>query len=168
MNEALSRLFDEREILAQLHNYCRAMDRCDRDLGKSVFHPDAVADYGAMFKGTGYAFVDSTIDAHYKLQNHLHRITNVSITVSGSVAGSEAYVDARLRGVINGSLLELYSCGRYIDRWEKRDGRWAISARTYLHEMDGRQLVEGAHYACAGRRDLSDLSYSVLACDAVS
>ena len=31
------------------------------ELGRSVFHEDAVADYGAMYQGTGYGFMGSCV-----------------------------------------------------------------------------------------------------------
>ena len=34
------------------------MDRINDALGRSVFHADAVADYGAMFPGTGHGFIE--------------------------------------------------------------------------------------------------------------
>ena len=48
------RHLDERDIVRQLHNYCRAVDRCDMALGLGVYHDDATVDYGAMFQGTGH------------------------------------------------------------------------------------------------------------------
>ncbi len=48
-------LLAKQAIAEALAAYCRGMDLID-DLARSVFHPDAVADYGAMFSGTGYEF----------------------------------------------------------------------------------------------------------------
>jgi len=69
MNESLHMLLDEREILTQLHNFCRAMDRFDSDLGRSVFHADALVDYGVMFRGRAHEMLESAIDSHHALQN---------------------------------------------------------------------------------------------------
>jgi hypothetical protein len=164
MDAMLTRLLDEQAIYKQLHNYCRSMDRCDVALGKAVFHPDAEVDYGTMFQGSGHGFVDATIDAHLHggLRNHMHRISNISIEVEGDRAGSEAYADARFRLENDGKLIELYTRGRYIDRWEKRDGRWAISRRDYVHEMDGQFEPGGERFAYAAKRDPSDISYAAL------
>ena len=35
---ALAELLDKQAITEALHRYCRAMDRMDNDLGRSVFH----------------------------------------------------------------------------------------------------------------------------------
>jgi len=44
----------------------------------------------------------------------------------------------------------------------RRDGRWAISHRHYVHEMDDTRLVENARYATDGRRNRTDPSYGSL------
>jgi hypothetical protein len=162
MDEGLQRLLDERAIERQLHHYCRAMDRCDLELGKAVFHPDTQVDYGPMYQGPADGFVEFTIRSHASARTHLHRISNIIIEVEGDRAGSETYVDARFRFEADGRLIALYTRGRYIDRWEKRDGRWAISQRTYVHEMDGQAEAGEERYAPAGKRDRSDISYSAL------
>lgn len=155
---------DERAIHTQLNNYCRAMDRCDVELGCAVFHDDAVLDYGAIFRGAPRDFVTQTLRAHFSLETHLHRISNITIAVNGDRAGSEAYVDAIFRGAAEGRAFEIRSCGRYIDRWEKRDGRWAISKRQYVHAIDSvGPALEKQRFESAGARDLSDPSYTVLA-----
>ena len=162
MDEKLERLLDERAIERQLHNYCRAMDRCDLALGKAVFHPDTQVDYGAMYQGSAEGFVEFTIRSHASARNHLHRISNIIVEVDGERAGSETYVDGRFRFEADGQLVALYTRGRYVDRWERRDGRWAISHRTYVHEMDGQSEAGDERYVFTGRRDPSDASYDAL------
>jgi hypothetical protein len=77
-------------------------------------------------------------------------------------AGSEAYVDSRFRMTREGTVLELHSCGRFVDRWARRDGRWAISQRLYLHCMDSARPLQGGNFPATGERDASDPSYAVL------
>lgn len=161
MSETIEELLAERAITRQLHNYARAMDRCDETLGRAVFHADSVVDYGSMFQGSGYGFVDFTTEAHKVMTTHVHRISNILIEVEGDWAGSEAYVEARLRLPQGQGFIDLINLGRYIDMWEKRDGEWRILRRRYLHEMDAKQVVEKADYTCAGRRDHTDTSYEV-------
>lgn len=163
MDATMALLLAEREIGQQLNNYCRAMDRCDRELGRAVFHPDAEADYGAMYKGSAEGFVDFALAGHLHLETHVHRVTNISIVVDGDTAGSESYVDARFRMSRDGTVVEMHSSGRFIDRWERRDGRWGIAQRRYLHCMDSARPLEGANYPSAGERDQSDPSYAILA-----
>jgi hypothetical protein len=158
--KALSQLLAKQDITEAIHNYCRAMDRIDDDLGRSVFHADAVADYGEMFQGTGHAFIEFVHAAHSGMLVHTHQVSNISVRVDGDRAGSETYVTATLRMKTgDGTLAETRSLGRYIDQWERRDGRWAISHRQYVHEMDDTRLVAKASYATGGRRNRTDPSY---------
>ncbi|SEP20429.1 nuclear transport factor 2 family protein [Trujillonella endophytica] len=158
----LARLLAERAIERQLSAYCRAMDRCDADLGRSVFAPDAEADYGDMYRGTGPGFVDFALAAHAAMDAHVHRIGNVSVVVDGDTAGSECYVDARFRVPSPDGPLEIVSSGRYVDRWAGRDGVWVITSRRYLHGIDSMRPLENGMFATGGSRDASDPSYEVL------
>lgn len=161
-------VLDERAITQQLVSYCRAMDRCDPLLGKAVFHPGATADYGEMFRGSGEGFINFVMGAHERLDAHVHRVSNISVVIDGDRAGSEAYVDARFRMTHEGTPMELTSCGRFVDRWERRDGCWAITERRYLHCMDSSRPLGGARFGIAGTRDRTDISYQVLNAPSVS
>ena len=151
-------------ITEALASYCRAVDRLDMDLGRAVFHADAVADYGAMYQGTGHGFMEFVRAAHLTMQAHSHHIGGISIRVDGDLAASECYVIVRLRAASpDGTLTDIVSHGRYVDRWERRaDGAWRIAHRRYLHTMDERRTVEGASFPTAGSRDRDDPSYDVL------
>jgi len=163
-DDALQQLLAKQEITERLHDYVRAMDRIDDELGRSVFHPDAPADYGTMYQGTGHGFIDFVHLAHEAMLVHTHQLGSVSIRVDGEHAVSEAYVTVTLRRrAPDGALLDTRSLGRYLDRWEKRGGRWAISARSYVHEMDDCIPVREAGFATDGRRDRSDPSYALFA-----
>src|SRR5690242_14642385 len=64
-DQAIDELLAKQEITEAIFKYCRSMDRCDHELGKSVFHPDARVDYGAqMYQGSGYGFVDMALSGH--------------------------------------------------------------------------------------------------------
>jgi hypothetical protein len=117
-----------------------------------------------MYQGTGHGFISFVHAAHEQLLAHTHQLGSVSIAVRGGLAVSEAYVTlhARRRGD-DGSLLDLRSLGRYLDRWEKRDSRWAISARQYVHELDDCWAVCRPGFDTAGRRDRTDPSYALFA-----
>ena len=148
-------------IRERLHDYVRGMDRMDDDLARSVFHADAPADYDAMYRGTGHGFVDFVHAAHERALVHTHQLGSISISVEGERAVSEAYVTVTLRfSTPDGGLLDARACGRYLDRWERRAGRWAISARRYLHELDDLAPVTQAQYGTEGKRDRSDPSYA--------
>jgi hypothetical protein len=160
-------LIAERQITRQLTNYCRALDRCDTELGYAVFHADAKADYGEIYQGLGRGFIDWVMQAHTHVDHHLHRISNVLIEVDGDRAGSETYVEAVFRLSGDAVFHEMRTAGRYLDRWEKRSGNWAISERIYVHTTDSIRLLDSAPRPITGTRDAHDPSYSVLSSPAV-
>jgi hypothetical protein len=51
---------------------------------------------------------------------------------------------------------------RYIDRWSRRNGRWAIDHRLAVRDFDEIRAVVAMKQHEVGRRDRSDPSYEVL------
>ena len=161
--EALVReLHDRQAIRDLLHTYGRGLDRQDRELLLSIYHPDAIDDHG-MFVGPPDAFFDWTDPSHLHLfRTHQHVLTNHTCELDGDTAHTETYW--MFLGMTNeGDHLANYG-GRYIDRMEKRDGQWRIAARKCVLEWWGEGMVtpEMAQvYAAVGTvaRDRSDSSY---------
>jgi hypothetical protein len=159
---AIAALLAKQAITEALHKYCRSMDRMDDELGRSVFHADATADYGAMYQGTGHGFIDFVHAAHAGMLLHQHQLGNILIAVDGERAFSESYVMVTFRRRdADGQLIGMSSCGRYIDRWEKRAGLWAIAHRDYLHLLDETRPVPESLYPSTGARDPTDPSYAL-------
>jgi len=158
----LALLVAKQAITEQLANYARAMDRCDHALGYSVFYADAEADYGDMFKGSGHGFVDWALRSHMTMLTHSHHISNMLIKVDGDWAASETCVTmmCRIAGA-DGALQDLRSIGRYVDRWQNREGQWRIAHRKYVHGFDDSWPVTRAAFPIEGRRDGEDISYGV-------
>lgn len=162
--DTVEELLAKQAIAERLAIYARGADRIDADLIRSVFHPDAVADYGAMFSGTGWGFADFIAQVHPPMQTHSHHLSNVLVTVDGDHAGSECYVIAQFRVADgDGGLQGGVSYGRYVDRWERRDGEWRIGHRRYLHSHDEFRPIQAPRFPTAGARSPEDPSYDVLA-----
>lgn len=156
---------DRQEITDQIYRYCRAMDRIDHELGYSIWHDDGTADYGPQgFQGLGRDFIDHVCTQHRKLLNHSHQVTNVLIELDGDRAGSESYVTATLRTMQGDKLVDHIVLARYIDRWSRRGGRWAIDARKTLIDMGEVREIDPMNADERGRRDRQDPSYAVLKC----
>ena len=51
---------------------------------------------------------------------------------------------------------------RYIDRWSRREGRWALDHRLTVRDFDEIREVVPMKEHEIGRRDRSDPSYGVL------
>jgi len=162
MTDLLTGLSDRQAITDQIYRYCRAMDRIDHELGYSIWHDDGTADYGAVFQGSGRGFIDHVCAQHAGLIQHSHQVSNVIIALDGERAGSEAYVTATLRRQSGDRLMQMTVIGRYIDRWSKRAGRWAIDHRIAVLEMDEMREVTAMKHHDQARRDRSDPSYAVL------
>lgn len=163
MERSVAALLDKQAIRDVLATYCRAVDRIDAKLARSVWHKDGTAEYAGVFSGTGEQFVDFCLDAHLTFAAHSHQVTNVLIELDGDAAMSEAYVTARLRS--NGdreTAADLVVCGRYLDSWSRRDGRWAIDHRTFVTDISSSyDVIESVETGY--RRDSRDPSYALFA-----
>lgn len=158
-------LADRQAIRDCLATYCRAVDRLDRDLLISVYHEDAVEDHG-VFVGDREGFADWVIAYHSRAQHATqHIINNHVCDLDGDVAHTETYYTFAAMNV-DGAPLTL-SGGRYIDRFERREGRWAIALRKVVSDWWGTPgesnlSPEGRKVLNAGvrsARDRTDSSY---------
>lgn len=166
-DSTMETLLAKQAITEVLYRYCRGLDRMDRALAHSVWHEGATVDYGSIFAGTGADFVDWVWVAHEGLAAHSHQITNILIEVTGERATSESYVTVALRTKPEGgSIMDIVDRGRYLDRWSRRDGLWAIENRTFVEDFQAVYPVplNGATDGSqsSGRRGPDDPSYSAL------
>jgi hypothetical protein len=159
----LAALADKEAIREALYKYCRSVDRLDIPLGHSVFHEDSYADYGAdVYQGPGRGCIDAIVKSHDHLTGHSHQISNVLIALDGERAGSEAYMTGTMRMVRDGKEFQIFVRARYLDSWEKRDGRWAIVRRELAYDHDEVREVTGIRGTQHSTRDGADPSYAVL------
>jgi ketosteroid isomerase-like protein len=125
---------DRKEIEDCLHRYTRGIDRHDRELMLSAYHPDARDEHGVA-EGLAADFCDWAIGWHREFQTkHQHIITNHCVELDGDTAHAESYY---LFWGENRQGPPSLCFGRYIDRLEKRDGRWAIAHRVCVNEKTG-------------------------------
>lgn len=125
----LGQLSDRQSIIDCTIRFCRGVNRRDKDLMRSVFHADALDDHG-FFVGDPEGFVEWIDEVYARVSATQHFVTNHSIELDNDTAHVESYwfvanvgkdgVSVALRG------------GRYIDRFERREGRWAIAQRVCL------------------------------------
>ena len=127
-------LITREEIRDVLYRYCRAVDRGDRELLKSVYHADATDNHGT-FRGSGMEFADHIVDAMDEV-NHVgqHHITNILMEIEGDAAAVESYFlafhpwfSSSAGGQHN------FVGGRYLDvraapRPMRRPGEWITGA----------------------------------------
>lgn len=166
----LQDLADKQAITEAIYTYCRAVDRLDVPLGHSVWHEDGVADYGpSHYQGPGRGVIDHICAQHQHLLSHSHQVSNILIDLNGDAAGSEAYMTGTMRlkdgGRLEreGKVMQITVHARYIDRWERRAGRWGLIHRTTT--MDHTEIREVTPIPVHGPlacRDRTDPSYAVL------
>jgi hypothetical protein len=154
---------DRQAITDKIYRYCRSVDRLDVAVGHSVFHEDSHADFAPGYVGSGRGWIDYICQEHRKFLHHSHQVTNVIIEIDGTRAGSESYVYASLQRRDGDKVLQHEFWARYIDKWSKRDGDWAIDRRDCI--VDYGAIREVTPLPCNPRsaRDGSDPSYTVLA-----
>lgn len=178
-------LSDHREIENLLKIYCRAIDRLDVDLLKSIYHPDATDSHGA-FEGNAHEFADFIIDNLRTSTSYgFHTVTHAVIDIEGDVAASEAYYMGYHRIPVGREKLTAFfgesyvaraeqegsldrehefECGgRYIDRFERRDGAWKIAKRRITNEWRRSAATtpywlegQAGQFDLPGARDRSD------------
>jgi len=158
-------LFDRQAIQETLYRYCRGVDRMDRALTRACWHADGTADYQGMFTGDADALLDWMWKLHAAMQTHSHQLTNRLIEIAGDHAASETYVTVVLRSKPGrAAVRDILTRGRYVDRWSRRAGRWAIDHRIYLNDWMTFVPVPGEPTSpFTGRRDSEDASYAAFA-----
>jgi len=123
-------LADRRAIEDVIARYTRGVDRLDRDAIMSVYHEDARDDHGC-FVGDRESFFDYVNTMHQ--QHHhatMHMAGNITAEIEGMVAHVETYYLFASANKV-GAPFTLVG-GRYLDRMEKRNGKWGIVARKCL------------------------------------
>lgn len=155
-------LLDKQEIYELSANYMRGLDRLDHDLLRSTYHDDATDDRG-FFQGGPDEFAGFAMTA---LQEHLanhHMIGQANINVEGDVAFGEVYFQAFHRIVEHGMEKDMVVIGRYVDRYERRDGVWKIAHRSELNDASWQgpatdDFLRANPSALRGARGKHDLS----------
>lgn len=150
-------LLDRQAIVDCLNRYNRGVDRCDEELLLSAYHADATECHGA-FTGPPSEFARSIRPAQASWAGSQHHITNHIVEIDGDVANAETYflvVSRRDNEETVG-----FVGGRYLDRFERRDGDWRIALRVVVIDVgaraNARQMPE---YIAQARKDRTDPSY---------
>jgi hypothetical protein len=164
-------LLAERAIRRLEPSYCRAVDRLDVDLLRSLFHADGVEQRGGP-PANAWDMAGPMIEALRTLfSTTFHTVTQTIIDVAGDHATSESYYNSvvvapggteSLTQVFGADFVagaersgvadrphEIVSAGRYLSRYERRDGSWRFTSRLVVTEWN--------HCAVAGSRFVGGL-----------
>ena len=130
----LERLLERQDIHDALIRFARGMDRFDRSLFLSAFHPDAIIAAGDFVGGPG-ALYDWASAVHERDQvSTQHNLVNHTCEIAGSTAHTETYY---LFGGRNRDETNWVAGGRYLDRFERRGQVWRIAFRSTVIEWSG-------------------------------
>jgi len=131
----LERVLARAEIEDLSLRYARGQDRCDAVLQRSVFHDDALCAYGD-YEGGPDGFVDFAQSALARFASTVHYVGQVLLEFpEDDRAEGEVYGQAVHELRDEGTVRTLVVHGRYVDRYERRDGRWGIVFRQEVVDM---------------------------------
>ena len=173
-------LLDKQALYELVVRYARGVDRNDREMVLACFHPDAFLHYNT-YQGNAVDFYAklwaATESGAGGIPRGQHVVTNALFEVRGDVAHGESYLEGRRAGVgttragaesqPTGPGFPIERIGRFIDRFERRDGEWRIASRRVAMEWLPEELEESplgpggyklANFAPT-RYDASDPSY---------
>ncbi len=128
----LDEMLDKQDIYECLVRQSRASDRGDRALFLSGFHADAVIAAGPFVGGPVdlWAWAEDFQAKTYSAT--FHKLLQQSCDVTGDTAHAETYY--LFVGCLLGGENNLMAGGRYVDRFEKRDGVWGMVMRNNFVE----------------------------------
>lgn len=191
LEEKVQHLLDHQAIERLVHLYCRAIDRLDVDLLRSIYHPDATDEHG-VFIGNAHEFASFIMQKLAAVTTYgFHTITQSIIDIRGDVAAGEStylayhrigagfeniarfFGETYARRAEKAGTIdiehEFVAGGRYIDRFERREGVWRIARRKITNEWQQCQPItrvldegEPGHVNLPGARDRTDPVYGNL------
>lgn len=185
-DRAMLEFLDKQAITEVVFRYARAIDRLDETLLRSVFHPDS--QHNHFFEGPSSApelpstaekpgdFVAFALDALSTHRRTHHQMGNTLIDMTGEdSARVETYFTAFHRMRPRGDKLaadnaqdtemDYFVGGRYIDRFERRDGQWKIVERVGMTdwtrtEPPASQGFDAIDQRTVGKRAPDDFIYT--------
>lgn len=163
----LALLEDREEIRQRMYSYARGTDRLDRALVEDAYHPDAHDDHGT-FSGDRATAVDVIVGNPSGAPVSMHHLGNMLIELDGDTAHVETYFFACQANEVDGRPVTRIRAGRYLDRFERRDGGWRIAHRVVVDDWSRLDEVTSLAPGLAGRvhpgrRDRDDRSYELSA-----
>lgn len=159
---------DKLECTELVSRLARAIDRCDAELIADQFHPDATDDHGS-FIGSVADFIKWVIPLLETMKLTQHVIGQTLIEVEENSAAGESYFVAH--HILPGPDGDIFmmAAGRYLDRFERRRGKWKIAHRQAVYDWNSSSPAtdsfdrdrEGVQ--TFGERGKGDASYAHLA-----
>jgi SnoaL-like domain len=165
-------LLDKDGIRECVIRLARGEDRRDAKLIGASYWPDAATDFGIL-AGSFDEYLAWVVPGSPAIAVTQHVLGQTLIDLRGDAALAETHVTAYHRMDMGGQDRDVVIGGRYLDRFEKRDGEWRIAQRTMLYDWfrdhgvsaDWSQGLMGApfsggHYIGKAAGDYSEAFFS--------
>src|SRR5690554_5256142 len=131
----LAILADKQACMELVARSARSIDRCDEKLLREQFHEDAHDDHGS-FRGSIDEFVKWVMPVLHSMDHTQHFIGQILVELDGDSASSESYFIAHHALKQEGEDRQMVAAGRYLDKFERRDGVWKISSRHAVYDWN--------------------------------
>lgn len=166
MSMTVEELLAREEIGDVVKRLARGTDRLDAEQIASCYHPDGIDDHN-VFRGPGDEFAAWVVEVLAPHAATMHFVGPPFVRLDGDVAQVDTYCVAHhiSRPDDAGDQVDMVIGVRYVDRFERRDGRWLIARRvsafdwTYTVPIDGSLRWTFDDDFTVGARDRSDITY---------
>ena len=165
LDSKIQGILDKESIRELVCTYCRAADRHDNELMRSLYHEDAYDDHGSFFKGKAMEFIDLLPEIQKSMGILHHNVTTHNIKLNGKIAEGETYIIAFHQVLTEEGNYDVLIGGRYFDEYEKRNDVWKFSSRAvdadWVYVNDPSQvnlthpMIEGADIGSPNKEDPS-------------
>jgi len=158
MNDKLDELLSKQEIHELCCRYMRGLDRHDSALMLDQFWQDGWCEYG-FYNDSPQAFIEFCMGALKEHAANQHMIGQVLIECEGDQAFGEVYFQAYHKVATEDGFEDLIIAGRYLDRYERRDGVWKFAYRSEVVDWSRSQPSNDPYFDLApdclrgGRQD---------------
>ncbi|TNC18717.1 nuclear transport factor 2 family protein [Amycolatopsis alkalitolerans] len=139
MSLALDRslIADRLELSDLLARLSRAVDRADRAGIIACYAEESYDDHGAGFKGSGREFADYICGGSPTSAQALFLLHHLGQQLF-DIEGDEAFGEtAYMMDMKTGDGKFVHACGRYLDYFQRIDGRWRVKYRRVVSEWTG-------------------------------
>lgn len=124
-------LADREAIRDCLYRYSRGVDRCDEEMLRSAYWPDAHDDH-LSFAGAREELIAWSLPILRGMDQSMHMIANIMIRIHGETADVESYYYGFHRITQDSRARDSIGSGRYVDTFERRDDEWRIIRRLVV------------------------------------
>jgi 3-phenylpropionate/cinnamic acid dioxygenase small subunit len=152
-DEAITALVAKQQITEVLYRRARAGDRRDVKLALACYHEGAIEDHeGHVGPAADFILNVSMIspDSAAPVTCLWHFISNVLIDLHGDEADVESYHIAVVVRDEDSGQTQSRVGGRYVDKFARRDGRWAIAERRVVFDWSRVDPASAAYWDLMG------------------